>query len=59
MRSLRSPGFVATLRAAMQSASVAPQALEIEITESAAITDLERTLAILNEIRAQWRAHLD
>jgi diguanylate cyclase (GGDEF)-like protein len=52
MRSLRSSGFVATLRAALKTMSVVPQALELEITESAAITDLEHTLTILREIRA-------
>ncbi len=49
-RSLRSPNFVATLRAALETMSIAPEMLEIEITESAAITDMERTLAILHEI---------
>ena len=52
MRSLRSAGFVASLRAALEAMSVKPQALELEITESAAITDLPRTLAILHEIHA-------
>ncbi len=51
-RSLRGGDFVTKLRAALAAMSVAPQSLELEITESAAIADLERTQAILHEIRA-------
>jgi diguanylate cyclase (GGDEF)-like protein len=51
-RSLRGGDFVTKLRAALAAMSVAPQALELEITESAAIADLERTQAILHDVRA-------
>jgi EAL domain-containing protein (putative c-di-GMP-specific phosphodiesterase class I) len=51
-RSLRSSDFVAKLRATLAAMTVAPAALELEITESAAIADLERTQAVLHEIRA-------
>ena len=52
MRSLCNPGFAATLHAALNAAAVPAQALELEITESTAIADPERTFAILAEVRA-------
>jgi diguanylate cyclase (GGDEF)-like protein/PAS domain S-box-containing protein len=52
MRSLRSPGFVATLCAALYAAEVPARALEIEITESTAMADPDHTFAILSDIRA-------
>ena len=52
MKSLRDPGFVMTLRAALAAARLPARALEIELTESVAMADPEHTLQILTDIRA-------
>lgn len=52
MKSLHNEGFVANLEAALRAAALPAHLLEVEITESAAMADPERTLAILGDIRA-------
>ena len=52
MKSLHNAGFVATLQAALGAAALPGHLIEVEITESAAMADPERTFAILGDIRA-------
>jgi diguanylate cyclase (GGDEF)-like protein/PAS domain S-box-containing protein len=52
MKSLHNAGFVAKLEAALSAADLPSHLLEIEITESAAMADPVRTLAILGDITA-------
>ncbi|GLQ53244.1 EAL domain-containing protein [Devosia nitrariae] len=49
---LHAPGFVARLRAVLQETRLDPRRLEIEITETALIRDLTRTIATLDEVKA-------
>jgi diguanylate cyclase (GGDEF)-like protein/PAS domain S-box-containing protein len=51
-RQLAQQGFVAEVREALADAGLAPVALELELTESALIEDLERTAAMLGELQA-------
>ena len=51
MRSLHSQGFAATLRESLEHAAILPDNFEIEITETAAMANPERTLEVLAEIR--------
>jgi diguanylate cyclase (GGDEF)-like protein/PAS domain S-box-containing protein len=51
-RQLAQQGFVAEVREALADAGLAPSALELELTESALIDDLERTAAMLGELQA-------
>jgi diguanylate cyclase (GGDEF)-like protein/PAS domain S-box-containing protein len=51
-RQLAQPGFVAEVREALADAGLAPSSLELELTESALIDDLERTAAMLAELQA-------
>jgi diguanylate cyclase (GGDEF)-like protein/PAS domain S-box-containing protein len=51
-RQLAQQGFVAEVREALADAGLAPSALELELTESAVIEDLERTAAMLGELQA-------
>jgi diguanylate cyclase (GGDEF)-like protein/PAS domain S-box-containing protein len=51
-RQLAQQGFVAEVREALADAGLAPSALELELTESAVIDDLERTAAMLGELQA-------
>jgi diguanylate cyclase (GGDEF)-like protein/PAS domain S-box-containing protein len=51
-RQLAQQGFVAEVREALAEAGLAPNALELELTESALIEDLERTAAMLGELQA-------
>jgi len=51
-RQLAQPAFAAEVRAALADAGLAPSALELELTESALIEDLERTAAMLGELQA-------
>lgn len=51
-RQLAQQGFVAEVRQALADAGLAPSALELELTESALIEDLERTAAMLAELQA-------
>jgi EAL domain-containing protein (putative c-di-GMP-specific phosphodiesterase class I) len=51
-RQLAQQGFVDEVREALAEACLAPVALELELTESALIEDLERTAAMLGELQA-------
>jgi diguanylate cyclase (GGDEF)-like protein/PAS domain S-box-containing protein len=51
-RQLAQQGFAAEVREALADAGLAPSALELELTESALIEDLERTAAMLGELQA-------
>jgi diguanylate cyclase (GGDEF)-like protein/PAS domain S-box-containing protein len=51
-RQLAQPAFVAEVREALADAALHPSALELELTESALIEDIERTAAMLDELRA-------
>jgi diguanylate cyclase (GGDEF)-like protein/PAS domain S-box-containing protein len=51
-RQLAQPGFVAEVREALADAGLCPSALELELTESALIEDIERTAAMLGELQA-------
>jgi diguanylate cyclase (GGDEF)-like protein/PAS domain S-box-containing protein len=51
-RQLAHPGFVEEVRAALDFAGLHPSSLELELTESALIEDLERTAAMLAELQA-------
>jgi diguanylate cyclase (GGDEF)-like protein/PAS domain S-box-containing protein len=51
-RQLAHPGFVEEVRAALDFAGLHPSSLELELTESALIEDLERTAAMLRELQA-------
>jgi EAL domain-containing protein (putative c-di-GMP-specific phosphodiesterase class I) len=51
-RQLAQPGFVAEVRAALDAAGLAPHCLELELTESALIENLDRAAAMLGELNA-------
>jgi diguanylate cyclase (GGDEF)-like protein/PAS domain S-box-containing protein len=51
-RQLAQPGFAAEVREALAGAALAPSALELELTESALIDDLDGTAAMLRELQA-------
>jgi len=51
-RQLARPGFVHEVRAALEDTGLAPHCLELELTESALIEDLEVTAAMLGELGA-------
>ena len=51
-RQLAQPTFAAEVREALADTGLAPSALELELTESALIEDLERTAAMLGELQA-------
>ncbi len=48
---LRERGFVASVAEILESTGLPPEALELEVTESAAMIDVEATLSTLREIR--------
>jgi diguanylate cyclase (GGDEF)-like protein len=48
---LQSPEFCADLLKILASTGLTPQHLELEITESAAMQDMEQTLAVLDQVR--------
>jgi len=50
-RQLAQPGFVGEVRAALAASGLAPHCLEVELTESALIEDMDRTAAMLDELR--------
>ncbi len=52
MAQFRHPGFVDIVRAALRDAGLPGSALELEITESMAMEDLDMVLAVLASIRA-------
>jgi EAL domain-containing protein (putative c-di-GMP-specific phosphodiesterase class I) len=51
-RQLAQQDFVDEVRAALDCAGLPPSSLELELTESALIEDLERTAAMLRELQA-------
>jgi diguanylate cyclase (GGDEF)-like protein/PAS domain S-box-containing protein len=51
-RQLAQPGFVDEVRAALDAAGLAPHCLELELTESALIENVERAAAMLGELNA-------
>ncbi|MDD0837824.1 EAL domain-containing protein [Curvibacter sp. HBC61] len=48
---LEHPGFLAELKAILQASQLAPEQLELEVTESVAILGLDRVSALLESIR--------
>jgi EAL domain-containing protein (putative c-di-GMP-specific phosphodiesterase class I) len=51
-RHLHSPMLVATVKAALEESGLPPERLEIELTETAVISDIEASSRILDELRA-------
>jgi diguanylate cyclase (GGDEF)-like protein/PAS domain S-box-containing protein len=51
-RQLAQPDFVDVVRAALADSGLAPDSLELELTESALIEDIERTAVMLGELQA-------
>jgi diguanylate cyclase (GGDEF)-like protein/PAS domain S-box-containing protein len=51
-RQLAQPCFVDEVRARLAASGLAPHCLELELTESALIEDMERTAAMLGELQA-------
>ena len=51
-RQLAQPGFVGEVRAVLEATGLAPHCLELELTESALIEDLEVTASMLGELGA-------
>jgi diguanylate cyclase (GGDEF)-like protein/PAS domain S-box-containing protein len=51
-RQFRDPALVSKVRSALREAGLDPRWLELEITESVAMENLEQTLATLTELRA-------
>jgi diguanylate cyclase (GGDEF)-like protein len=51
-RQLRHPGLVADIRRALADSGVAPRDLCLELTESMLMQDVERSTAVLGELRA-------
>lgn len=51
-RSLQDPDLVHRVRGALERASLPPSALTLEITETAVMTDLAHSLAVLHALRA-------
>jgi diguanylate cyclase (GGDEF)-like protein/PAS domain S-box-containing protein len=51
-RQLAMPGFVAEVRARLAESGLAPHCLELELTESALIEDMQRTAAMFGELQA-------
>lgn len=49
---MREPGFVEVVASCLRVADLRPEALELEITESSALEDQERTIAALRDLRA-------
>jgi diguanylate cyclase (GGDEF)-like protein/PAS domain S-box-containing protein len=50
-RQLAQPGFVDDVRAELAASGLAPHCLELELTESALIDDMDRTAAMLGELK--------
>ena len=50
-RQLAQPGFVEEVRAELAASGLAPHCLELELTESALIEDMDRTAAMLGELQ--------
>jgi len=51
-RQFQHPGFMATVREALDGAGIAPHHIELEITEGAMMDDAEATIAKMAELRA-------
>ena len=51
-RDFQDPSLAAKISSILRESGLAPNVLEIEITESVAMSDFQRTLRILNELRA-------
>ncbi len=51
-RQLEDPGFVDRFSAALSASGLAPELIEVEVTEAMAITDFERTSAALRALRS-------
>jgi len=51
-RQLAQPGFVGEVRAALDASGLEPGCLELELTESTLIEDVDRTAGMLHELRA-------
>lgn len=51
-RQFRDPSLLTTIELAIEAAGIDPSALEIEITESIAMHDMEATIATLTQLRA-------
>jgi len=51
-RQLAQGGFVGEVRGALEASGLAPRHLELELTESTLIDDMERTAAMLGELQA-------
>jgi diguanylate cyclase (GGDEF)-like protein/PAS domain S-box-containing protein len=49
---LQQRGFVELVRTAIEESGIAPQLLQLEITESAAMQSFEQTMKVLRELRA-------
>ena len=52
VKQLQQPSIVADIREVLDQSGLEPQLLELEITESAAMTDVETTIKTLSELRA-------
>ncbi|MFK3737501.1 EAL domain-containing protein [Massilia sp. TN1-12] len=50
-RQLAQPGFVEAVRAELAASGLGPHCLELELTESALIEDMDRTAAMLGELQ--------
>ncbi|MDO6681950.1 EAL domain-containing protein [Oceanobacter sp. 5_MG-2023] len=51
-RQFKYPGFVDEVKQALQKSGISPHHLELELTESALIDDIDFTLSVLHELRA-------
>ncbi len=51
-RQLAQAGFVGEVRGSLEASGLAPRHLELELTESALIEDMDRTAAMLGELQA-------
>ncbi|MFE4108129.1 EAL domain-containing protein [Almyronema epifaneia] len=50
---LQTPSLLETINRIMQTTGLAPSSLELEVTETAAMQDIDRTIMILNRLRQQ------
>ena len=51
-RQLQHPGIIEDITTALEQTGLPPESLEVEITETVAVQDIEQTLRILNRLRA-------
>lgn len=52
-RQLQHPGIIDDIELALEESMLAPEHLEVEITETVAVQDIEQTLRVLNELRSR------